>query len=121
MKNYEIINNTTSGQELSSQWFHRCERDDLPFITIHNRSKYCDVKWDYITLSNKSESLISTNKYMLIEGLKALRDQYNTDALVLDEYLAIYNGLLIEDGPALATSLAQLLREAMIDYSRMDK
>lgn len=116
MKDFEIVSKSKKGQQLSSQWFYECERQDKPFITISNRTKFCDVKWDYITLSRETEAVISNNKVMFIEGLKALRDKYDADALVLDEFLAIFNDVLIEDGSALATSLAHLLREAMTDY-----
>lgn len=37
-------------------WFFHCQRNNIPYITIHKKKKYCYLEWDCISLDPKFEA-----------------------------------------------------------------
>jgi hypothetical protein len=37
-------------------WFKHCERNSMPFITIHKKNKYCYLEWDCISIDPAFEA-----------------------------------------------------------------
>jgi hypothetical protein len=37
-------------------WFYRCRQNSIPYITIHQKNKYCYLEWDCISIDKEFEA-----------------------------------------------------------------
>jgi hypothetical protein len=45
----------TAQKYMRNDWYEHCQRNSIPFITIHKKNKYCYLQWDYISIDTKFE------------------------------------------------------------------
>lgn len=42
-------------------WFNLCSKQQIPYITIKNRTKYSSIEWDYINLNPELDKIFIDN------------------------------------------------------------
>lgn len=50
MEKYKIIKMPDEKFRKSNAWFNECERNGRPFVVIRQKTKFCELRWDYISM-----------------------------------------------------------------------
>jgi len=51
LKKYEIITTPDPHYTQSNAWFLDCERRQAPFVLIQKKTKYYELRWDFISMT----------------------------------------------------------------------
>lgn len=54
--------------ELRTDWYHKCIRDRVPYVTVTVRSRFADVHFDYITLPTAVDDVLMGERQAEIQN-----------------------------------------------------
>lgn len=71
----EVKSSTRS--ELRTEWYHKCLRDRLPYVTVTIRSRFADVHFDHITLPTAADDVLMGERQAEIQNaLKEIFERF---------------------------------------------
>ena len=50
-----------------NDWYERCKKEKIPYVVAELRSKYADVRFDYITLPKECDDHLTKNANQITE------------------------------------------------------
>ena len=104
-------------QDAESDWFHHCQRNEMPFVVVRFRSSRADVEWDYINLPTSKDDVLHGNRELkttlekIYEGVATAKSSSH-----ITDTTAIFYDLPISEAEKAATQLYEavtsVVREA---------
>ena len=67
---------TDKGSRAIDQWFHDCERTQVPYLVVREKSRQAQVEWDAISLSQENYEKLAGNAKAVVAFQHALLAKY---------------------------------------------
>lgn len=98
---------TKSDYKEANIWFDHCIKEQIPYITIIEKRKYCKISWDYISLDKKYVAKILEQSDQLREMFQFIFENYSNDKSTYryDNLTLTYDKILKSDSTAVAEQL----------------
>lgn len=74
MKKFKVIKMPDPNHRKNNAYFLECERDVRPFVIIRQKTKYCEVHWDFISMTGNGYSFKPDEE--LNGRIKVIMDKY---------------------------------------------
>ncbi len=94
-----------------NDWYGQCQKEKIPYIVVNARTKYADVRFDYISLPKEYDEHLKKHSEIIAEKAIQIFRQYaiKKSRFELSSFLINYDDLPIEQAENAASDVYDLI------------